>query len=452
MIGWQHPGAFWALPLMAIPVVIHLLRMHPADRVLFPSLRFVQPSRTSATRLRMPSDWLLLLLRMTAIGGAVCALAGPILVTEGRVATWNNRVARAIVVDTSESMRLPGEDGATPERLAAAAAEDELRRAAFGRRFNTRDIDAGMTQAGAWLLGVPPAQREIVVISDFSLGSFDERSRSVVPDGVGLRLVSVGRPSARRVVPGAELLESNGGLARNQTIELTVDSTRVTVDSRAQRAGEGLRVVVEPQTPGEASRVDSLMRVLAHAGSPAGSAAQPIVIHFGAEVPASLAPIRSLWMLRTLLRLREDRALSSAASSTVSPFSASQATRDADPWTIVARDRDRKALVRAAASGSELFLDVGAQPESLFAATAVRSALLARSAANDQSEYEVATIDPNQLAVWGRKPDRAGNWSTAESTDARWIWASVLVLLGIEHWLRTRPARLTRQEPTRVAA
>src|SRR5262245_40360517 len=77
MIGWQNPAAFWALSLAALPIVIHLLRMHRADRVPFPSLRFVQTSRTAAVRFRLPSDWLLLIVRVAAVAFAVAAIAGP---------------------------------------------------------------------------------------------------------------------------------------------------------------------------------------------------------------------------------------------------------------------------------------------------------------------------------------------------------------------------------------
>ena len=53
MIGWLNPAALWALPLAAVPVIIHLLRTHHARRVAFPSLRFVPPSRTAAVRMRL---------------------------------------------------------------------------------------------------------------------------------------------------------------------------------------------------------------------------------------------------------------------------------------------------------------------------------------------------------------------------------------------------------------
>src|SRR5262245_59432553 len=105
MIGWQNVAALWALPLLAIPIIVHLLRVHRADRVLFPSLRFVQPSRTAAVRLRMPSDLLLLALRLTIVAMTIAALARPVVVTSSRLRNWNASTARAVVVDTSASMQ-----------------------------------------------------------------------------------------------------------------------------------------------------------------------------------------------------------------------------------------------------------------------------------------------------------------------------------------------------------
>ena len=75
--GLAEPAALWALPLALLPVLIHLLRTHHARRVQFPSLRFVQPSRTAAVRMRLPSDLLLMTLRVAVVGLAVAAIAGP---------------------------------------------------------------------------------------------------------------------------------------------------------------------------------------------------------------------------------------------------------------------------------------------------------------------------------------------------------------------------------------
>ena len=55
MIAWLQPAALIGLLALAGPILIHLLRRQRAPRVLFPSLRFVRPTRTAAVRLRVPS-------------------------------------------------------------------------------------------------------------------------------------------------------------------------------------------------------------------------------------------------------------------------------------------------------------------------------------------------------------------------------------------------------------
>jgi len=64
MIHWLNPSALAGLALLGLPILIHLLRTRQAERIPFPSLRFVVPSETAAVRLRLPADWLLLLVRL----------------------------------------------------------------------------------------------------------------------------------------------------------------------------------------------------------------------------------------------------------------------------------------------------------------------------------------------------------------------------------------------------
>lgn len=164
MIGWLNPAALWALPLAAAPVLIHLLRTHRATRVAFPSLRFVPPSRTAAVRMRLPSDLALMLVRVAVVTLAIAALAGPVVLTAARTAAWNSRTARAVVVDTSGSMRVPDAASVAPERAAAEAAAAELQSATYGLRIDTRDLRQGVARASTWLASSPPARREVVVI------------------------------------------------------------------------------------------------------------------------------------------------------------------------------------------------------------------------------------------------------------------------------------------------
>jgi len=441
MIGWQNAAAFWTLPLAAVPIVIHLLRTHHAKRVAFPSLRFVQSSRAAAVRMRLPSDVPLMLVRITIVALAVGALAGPIVLTETRTSEWNARTARAVVVDSSDSMRVPDGSGAAPETAAAEAAAAALRTATYGRRIDADDLEEGLARAARWLAARPPARREIVVISDLQRGSLHSTSTGAVADGTGLRFVSVGRPAENKTLEGARLLGAGDVAPRDRSIEVTKDTTAVAIEARPGNEISGLRLIA----PRGAERILArLLRAVAVAGAPEGSAQQPIVIQFaGAPPPSSaLAPIRPGWMLRTVLRLREDSALS--ASSSASP----------NPWTILARNRDGAPLVRAAASGSELLLDVTAPPDSLVAAAVVRAALTARLDVHGYAEHEVGRLDDTWLAALGRPPGSVTReaWRTADSTDARWLWFLAIVLLGVEQWLRVRSAHHRHQEVARAAA
>ncbi len=191
MLGWQNPTALWALSVIAVPIIVHLLRTHHAKRIAFPTLRFVQPSRTAAVRMRMPSDVLLMLIRMAIVAAAAAGLAGPILLTNSRLSTWDARIARAVVIDRSESMRARNSTGAAPETAAAEAAEAEVRTATYASKFTATDVEDGVVRASRWLAAQPPSRREIVVISDLQRGALDES------------LVNCRRPRCRRPVhPG----------------------------------------------------------------------------------------------------------------------------------------------------------------------------------------------------------------------------------------------------------
>ena len=192
MIGWQNPAALWALPLAAVPVIIHLLRTHHARRVAFPSIRFVPSSRTAAVRMRLPSDVLLMLLRVGIVALAIGAAAGPIFLTDARIQAWDARTARAVVVDVSDSMRAPDGSGQAPERAAAEAAEAELDSAASSRRFEVRrrhEMEEALTRASRWLDGEstsPTGDRRHLRFSSWRLATcrrdFGPRRRRLAAD------------------------------------------------------------------------------------------------------------------------------------------------------------------------------------------------------------------------------------------------------------------------------
>jgi hypothetical protein len=457
MIGWQNAAALWALPLAAVPFLLHLLRTHHAKRVAFPSLRFVQPSRAAAVRMRLPSDVLLMVVRITTVALAVAALAGPMVLTDSRTAAWNARTARAVVVDVSDSMRVADGSGAPPEGAAAEVAAAELRTATYARRIDTRDVGDGLARASRWLATSPPARREIVVVSDLQRGALRRPDVLTASEAIGVRFIPIGRPAKTTAFDGAPLFGAVDVPLRGQAIEAAADTTAVTIEARAGRAMAGLRLIAPAGSEQDVAR---LLRAVAIAGAPDGSAEQPLAIRFaGATVLATtpVAPISPGWMLRTVLRLREDSAL--ALSSSLSSLSAPSlpSARDAtvpDPWTILSWNGDGSPSVRAARWGSELLLDVAASLDSLFAAAVVQAALTARVDVDGYAEHETARLDEKLLSGWSRPPGPVGPdaWRTADSTDARWFWLLAIAMLGVEQWLRARSARARQQEVIRAAA
>ncbi len=263
MIGWLNPAALWALPLAAAPILIHLLRTHHATRVAFPSLRFVPPSRTAAVRLRLPSDVALMLVRVAIIALSIGALAGPIVLTAARTAAWNSRTARAVVVDASDSMRVPDATGVAPASAAAEGATAELQSATYGVRIDARDLRQGIARASTWLAASPPARREVVVISDVQRGRhWEVRGSNTLPmaDGIGLRFVPVGQRAETSRFEGARLLGAGDVASREQAIEVTADTTAVTLQANADGASRGVatcrcaRLGTRPRPPAARAR------------------------------------------------------------------------------------------------------------------------------------------------------------------------------------------------------
>jgi len=445
VIHWLNPAALIGLTLIGAPIVIHLLRMHRAERVEFPSLRFVRAAQTAAVRVRWPSDLLLLALRVAVIAASVLAIARPIVLTPSRLEAWNARIARAIVVDTSESMGRADGTARPPSSASAEASDAERSGATYVMRVDDPALGAGLRRAVAWLDTAPPARREIVVVSDFQRGSLTAADLSPVPATIGVRFVRVGDIPGSRTVPGLELLAAPGVPAPRQEIAIAPSSTRMTMTAEPSRANQpGLRIT------GETSErsVAILLRAVAESGAPAPSASQPISMVCSGS-PSALPSVKAIahrWMLDTVLRVRQDASLKSAAreahSSALSP---------GQEWTTIAVDGGGTPIVSAAESGDELVLRVGAPADSFIAAVALSAALKARHGDASQPEQEIAVIDPVDLRSWSRAPAPVERdaWRQVEDSDGRWLWLIALLLLAVEQVVR----RTSRQdEEARVAA
>ena len=427
MIAWLNPAALVGLIVLAGPIVIHLRRRQRAGRVPFPSLRFVRPSRTAAVRFRLPADLSLLAVRVLILLAAVAALAQPVVLTRARTNAWNARTARAIVVDTSDSMKRT-DGGPTAAVQADAVASGDAADAVTSVRIDARSLRTGLEHAVAWLSTTAPAKREIVVISDFQNGALTSADLAVVPASIGVRLRQTGAPVRARRIEGPVLFGTTQ--SQSQTVVLSGNATAVSMTPRAA-AADGLQIVTPDSGRAAAG---TLVQVVASAGAPAPAREQPLVVTFAGATPRAAQPISSPWMLQTLLRLRADPEIAAARMGE----SGVSAVADDPPWSVVVRDAAGRPVVRAAAAGPALMIDVAAPPSSYLAAAVVRGALIARHGPVARPEEEVQRLTPTELAKWARPAAPVGGdtWRGSDAPDARWCWAIALVLLCAETWLR----------------
>jgi hypothetical protein len=437
MIGWLHPAALLGLAALGGPVLVHLLRRQRAERIVFPSLRFVEATRTAAVRLRLPSDLALLALRLGIVALAAIALAQPILVTGARQRAWAARTSRVIVLDTSPSMRAEAAGARAAARAEADASDDAA-------VIETEDPAAGIEEAVSRLQAMAPGRREIVVISDFQQGALGPAAIARVPGHAGLRFVPWGQPRPVATVVGARLLGAADIPAREPALTLGETATAVTIRPIPAPDANGLRLLA-PAAEGQ--QIQRLLMVLARAGTPAPRPEEPLAVVFpGGDGP----PVRAIsggWMLRAVVAARADATLAAAAAA-----GAGTGQPIEDPWVVVARDGAGSPLVSAAAAGQELVYRVDAPPAAFVSAALVRAALGASHRDARAREQDTARIPASQLAAWAREPGPPppDQWRQAQPGDARYAWAAALALLMAESVVRRR-RRAVVEEPARAA-
>jgi hypothetical protein len=425
MLRWLNPVALVGLVAVAGPILVHLLRRQRAPRMPFASLRFVRAASTAAVRLRLPSDAWLLVLRTAVIAAAAVALAQPIVVTPARRSAWDERISRAIVVDTSASMTT------LAQRASEAAAAEETG-VASAVRIPVDRLRDGILQASDALANAVPSRREIVVISDFRLGSLSASEAALVAPGVGLRFVTLGDPGAPHEFDGSMIAGAPGIEAQLPRVRVTSEGTSVRF-TPARATDAGLRLI------DAGDRGSLLLRAVARAGAPAPAATEPLALMFaggaGASPGAGKAPAAP-WMLRTIVRMRRDPALVQAARD----HRRQGLPAAGGPAAVVARDAQGRPVVTAHADGRELRLVVAAGPADYLSAATLRSALTARHDEPGWPEQEIQVIPPAQLAAWAREPAPAdpSAWRGAAPGDARSVWIVALALLGGEAFVRRR--------------
>ena len=396
MIAWLNPVALAGLIAVAAPILVHLLLRQRAVRTVVPTVRFVPRAVPQSARLRRPSDPWLLLVRVGIVACAALAMARPLFVTEARRAGWNERIARAVIVDAG--------DGARPELADLLRAE--LGNADPARQEETRDLGGALRRAVSWLHQSPPARREIVLVSSFVHGALTQADVDGIPDAIGLRFVRVPRRAPPERLRG-RVITIDG--AREFEARLDGDSTIVRYGPAVPANQEGLVILARPE---DAEAVARLRRVLARAGAADASATRPTVVRFRGGPPLGPGGPGDPDATGAALRLVQDPAMAGQP-------------------------------IVATASASELRVDAGVDAASLEAVTIVRAALDARPDPKRVAAHEVVLVADAALSAWSRAPSAPSgeSWRQEDRSDARWFWIIALVLLAAEGLMRRRQER-----------
>ncbi len=101
MFAFAQPWAFLAMAALALPILAHMAFRRTTKRQVFPSLRFIRPSRIPRTGRKRPADLLLLLLRIILFSLLACLLADPRWITPEAPGEGRQTI---LLIDQSASM------------------------------------------------------------------------------------------------------------------------------------------------------------------------------------------------------------------------------------------------------------------------------------------------------------------------------------------------------------
>lgn len=412
---WLQPWAFAALPLLAVPVVVHLFSRRPPKVQVFPTLRFLEKSTARPTRRSRLSDILLMLVRATLILVAIAALAQPLL--ERTEKGISSKGVTAIVIDN-------GVISSEAESIAA----DTLTVSG-----PTGSIRKSIWRSANWLQ-TRPAPRTIVVRSGFPLGAVDSSMLSAIPSDVSLVLER--SPQGAETGSGSHPADSSYS---KSTVGDTIfwitalgppDVERIVASVRDREGSE-----VIPSNPSHPP-VMGRHKVLITA--PAG-----ITIDFDSTSPGTAERTRVLFAVARDLDVQQrakelsiDRDLSNTKSNKLPyPLHSTPLAFNSQEAVIVGGLVDGNAVVMSLARES------GTLARSLLAAVSEGPKA---EAIRRLDAIDAPLVSDESLRNWAHlpaaKPVGPGLVDDIHTvnTHARWLWLAVLLLLGGEWQLRKR--------------
>lgn len=395
---WLVPAAWLGALALVAPIVTHLVARPRAPVQPFPTLRFLPAGSQASRRRRRIEDWPLLAVRCAIVVTAVAALAGPLVVTAARRAAWNARVIRETVEGPAPSLR------------------------------------GGLARAIAALADAPPGRRLIVVRSTFPLGSITAADVRAVPQSIGLEFERTDAMLSAREMNGAVLSGRDNSPLRLSR-RMFVQGARTSVRDGEATPAPPIDFAIPPEAQ---AAFDAVLAERVPFPAP-GRRARLLIAEATSGVSGGLdaAPVRTPWIADAIARIARDADLRAATRQLTATLPTG--TFDREPWHIVAEDRDGRPIAAASADRPDRLVVASAtQPDQLATAVLMRSMLSAMAPASSFDDAEVVPISDAQLRAWSREPAVAASPSrdTADDDDRRPVWLAVLILLGVETWMR----------------
>jgi hypothetical protein len=462
---WLNPLALFAVAAVAAPILIHILVQRRAERLSFPTLRFLQPTRLAAIRRHLLADAALLAVRAAILATAVGAVAAPLIVTATRRQAWERRIVRAIVVDSvgADLGRPPGTEQASPLKPEPQPAGPAPYRT---QQFTGVSLQDGLRRAVAWLDTAPPARRELVVFSPFAIGAITEADVAALPAGIGIRLERAGTLPPLRTVPGGPILKTfslralrlprlhpdqadprvrpSSGV-RDRVVTLNGPQTIVRETAASGRLSWPVDIVCSPAAqPAVAAAVAAVLSQHVWASAP-DRRTRLVIGSDMANGPAvaDATPIGQAWMADAVARIARDDDLNAAAVRVAAGVSDPRFM--GAPWQTVTSAADGRPLAIAAGSPSRLIVVSAASESDVVTPLLMRSIANAITRSPDLQRAEVVSISDRRLREWARPAGapvapRIDVLEQGGEDDRRWFWLTALCLLAIEMWMRRASA------------
>ena len=221
-MSFLAPLFFVALAALAIPVLIHLIQREKKQIVHFPSLMFIQQVPYKSIQRRRIHNWLLLMVRLTALALIIFAFARPFLQSDEVAPVGQGAREVVVLLDRSYSIGYgdrwerarsaaydainalqPGDRGSVV--LFSSGAEIALRstgaadRAQLTAAVSSATTVDGATRfspalkvAGSILADTSLPRREVVLISDFQRNGWRGEEGARLPRGTTITPVAIG--------------------------------------------------------------------------------------------------------------------------------------------------------------------------------------------------------------------------------------------------------------------